>query len=128
MGLGDAVVLNDPVAGQGLNCAAKMAHHVGEAIVKHGAEPFTADWMRGTFEQFWHSDAQYITAFSNMLLEPPPPHVQQLLGAATGVPAVADMFFGNFAEPQDFWPWITSPAATEAHVQRLSGAAPHPQA
>jgi 2-polyprenyl-6-methoxyphenol hydroxylase-like FAD-dependent oxidoreductase len=128
MGLGDAVVLNDPVAGQGLNCAAKMAHHVGEAIVERGAKPFTAGWMRDTFEQFWHSDAQYITAFSNMLLEPPPPHVQQLLGAATEVPAVGDMFFGNFAEPQNFWPWIMSPAATEAHVQRMSGAAPKTQA
>jgi 2-polyprenyl-6-methoxyphenol hydroxylase-like FAD-dependent oxidoreductase len=122
MGLGDAVILNDPIAGQGLNCAAKMAHHVGEAILAHGGEPFTAGWMRETFERFWHSDGQYITMFSNMLLEPPAPHVQQLLGAATEVPAVAEMFFSNFTEPQDFWPWILSPAETEAQVLRASGA------
>jgi 2-polyprenyl-6-methoxyphenol hydroxylase-like FAD-dependent oxidoreductase len=119
MGLGDAVILNDPIAGQGLNCAAKMSHHVGTAILARGREPFTPEWMHETFESFWHSNAQYITGFTNMLLQPPPPHVQQLLGAAAEVPAVADMFFSNFAEPQDFWPWIMSPAATEAHTQRL---------
>jgi 2-polyprenyl-6-methoxyphenol hydroxylase-like FAD-dependent oxidoreductase len=121
MGLGDTVILNDPIAGQGLNCAAKMAHHVGKAILAHGREAFTAGWMRETFERFWHSEGQYITMFTNMLLEPPAPHVQQLLGAATEVPAVADMFFSNFAEPQDFWPWIMSPADTEAQVRRVSG-------
>jgi 2-polyprenyl-6-methoxyphenol hydroxylase-like FAD-dependent oxidoreductase len=121
MGLGDAVILNDPIAGQGLNCAAKMSHHVGEAILARGDEPFSAGWMRETFERFWHSDGQYITGFTNMLLEPPPPHVQQLMGAASQVPAVADMFFSNFAEPQDFWPWILSPEETEARIGRLSG-------
>jgi 2-polyprenyl-6-methoxyphenol hydroxylase-like FAD-dependent oxidoreductase len=123
MGLGDALILNDPIAGQGLNCAGKMAHHVGEAIVAHGEQPVTAGWMRETFERFWHSDGQYITGFTNMLLQPPPPHVQELLGAATEVPAVADNFFSNFTEPQDFWPWILSPEATKAHVRRLCGAA-----
>lgn len=122
MGLGDAVILNDPIAGQGLNCASKMAHHVGKAILARGARPFTPDWMIETFESFWQSDGQYITGFTNMLLQPPPPHVVQLLGAASQVPNVANMYFSNFAEPQDFWPWIIDPAATEAHVQRLGGA------
>jgi 2-polyprenyl-6-methoxyphenol hydroxylase-like FAD-dependent oxidoreductase len=121
MGLGDAVLLNDPVAGQGLNCASKMAHHVTGAILTHGAQPFTADWMRDTFERFWLEEGQYITAFTDMLLEPPPPHVQQLLGASTRVPALADAFFDNFGEPQRFWPWITSPAQTEAFIQEMSG-------
>lgn len=122
MGLGDAVILNDPIAGQGLNCAAKMAHHVGQAILAHGAEPFTADWMRQTFESFWRDEGQYITAFTNMLLQPPPPHMQQFLGAASQVPALADTFFDNFAEPPRFWPWIVSPAETQALIQRLSAA------
>jgi hypothetical protein len=43
------------------------------------------------------------------------------MGAASQVPAVADMFFSNFAEPQDFWPWILSPEETEARIGRLSG-------
>jgi 2-polyprenyl-6-methoxyphenol hydroxylase-like FAD-dependent oxidoreductase len=119
MGLGDAVILNDPIAGQGLNCASKMAHHVGEAIIAHGGQAFTAEWMHETFERFWQSDGQYITGFTNMLLQPPPPHVQQLLGVASQVAPVADMFFSNFAEPQDFWPWILSPEATAAHVKGL---------
>jgi 2-polyprenyl-6-methoxyphenol hydroxylase-like FAD-dependent oxidoreductase len=120
MGLGDAVILNDPVAGQGLNCAAKMAHHVGAAILTHAREPFTGQWMHETFEGFWHSDAQYITAFTNMLLQPPPPHVEQLLGAASQLPAVANMFFDNFAEPQDFWPWVMSPDGTASKIHQLS--------
>lgn len=121
MGLGDAVILNDPIAGQGLNCASKMANYVGRAILAQGARPFTREWMNETFEDFWRRDGQYITGFSNMLLQPPPPHVEQLLGAAAQVPNVANMFFSNFAEPQYFWPWIESPNATEAHIQRLSG-------
>lgn len=123
MGLGDAIILNDPIAGQGLNCAAKMAHHVAEAILAHGAEPFSGDWMRQTFESFWQHEGQYITAFTNMLLQPPPPHVQQLLGAASQVPALADTFFDNFGAPQRFFPWITSPEETQALVQRTSATA-----
>jgi hypothetical protein len=100
-----------------------MAHHVGQALLAHGDAPFTADWMRQTFDGFWNSDAQYITGFTNMLLQPPPPHVQQYLGAATQVPALADAFFDNFGEPQRFWPWITSPEQTAAVIQKASTAA-----
>lgn len=122
MGLGDAVLLNDPVAGQGLNCASKAAHALSEAILAHGDRPFTEDWMRETSEHFWRTEGQYITAFTNMLLQAPPPHIQQFLGAASQVPALADTFFSNFAEPQDFWPWIASPAETEALIQQSRAA------
>lgn len=120
MGVGDAAILNDPVAGQGLNCASKMAHFVTEAILAHGARPFTEDWMREVSDGFWEKDGRWITAFSNLLLEPPPPHVQQVLGAASQVPAIADAFFDNFTEPQRFWPWIADPVEAQAFIQRMS--------
>jgi 2-polyprenyl-6-methoxyphenol hydroxylase-like FAD-dependent oxidoreductase len=120
MGLGDAVLLNDPVAGQGLNSASKMAHFVTQAILAHGQKPFTEEWMREVFSGFWEQEGRAIATFSNMLLETPPPHVQQVLGAASQVPAIADAFFDNFTEPQRFWPWIGDPAEAQAFIQRMS--------
>ncbi|HLL52980.1 MAG TPA: styrene monooxygenase/indole monooxygenase family protein [Myxococcaceae bacterium] len=118
MGLGDVVLLVDPVAGQGLNNAAGMAQSVTESIVAHGDRPFTADWMRQSFERYWEAEGQYRTVFSNMLLEPPPPHVQQLLGAATQVQSLADEFMSAFCHPKVLWPWILDPEQTQAHIQQ----------
>jgi 2-polyprenyl-6-methoxyphenol hydroxylase-like FAD-dependent oxidoreductase len=120
MGVGDAVLLNDPIAGQGLNNTSLMARAVTEAIVARGDQAFDEEWMRRTFDAFWQDEGQFRTAFTNMLLEPPPPHVQQLLGAASQVPAVADDFMRGFEEPKRFWPWIVSPDQTEARIQQLS--------
>ncbi|MCY1032723.1 oxidoreductase [Corallococcus sp. BB11-1] len=122
MGLGDVVMLNDPIAGQGLNSASKQAYSVTQAILAHGDQPFTPDWMEQTFEHFWRTEGQYITGFSNMLLQPPPAHLIQYLGAASKVPALGDTFFDNFGEPQRFWPWIASAAETEARIRQAAAA------
>ncbi|RKH86969.1 FAD-binding oxidoreductase [Corallococcus sp. AB045] len=122
MGMGDVVMLNDPIAGQGLNSASKQAHAMTQAILAHGDQPFTPDWMEQTFEHFWRTEGQFITAFTNMLLQPPPPHVLRYLGAASAVSPLADMFFDNFGEPQRFWPWIASPDETEARIQHAAAA------
>ncbi|HLL52979.1 MAG TPA: styrene monooxygenase/indole monooxygenase family protein [Myxococcaceae bacterium] len=120
MAVGDAVLLNDPIAGQGLNNATLMAKAVSDAILEHGDGPFTEDWMRRTFDAYWETEGQFRTHFTNMLLEPPPPHVMQLLGAASQVPTVAADFIRCFEDPKLFWPWITSPEQTLARIQRLS--------
>ena len=52
-GLGDAVVVNDPITGQGSNNATKACKVYLDAIVARGEQPFTGDWMRDTFERFW---------------------------------------------------------------------------
>lgn len=120
MGLGDTLILNDPIAGQGANCASKMAHFFTEQIVARGDLPFTAEWMQATFERFWEEDGRSIAEFTNMLLEPPPPHVQQVFGAASQNPAVANGFVEDFSEPKHFWPWILHPEQTPAYLQRLA--------
>ncbi len=53
LGLGDAVVTNDPITGQGSNNATKACAVYLEAILARGDQPFTAEWMRQTFERFW---------------------------------------------------------------------------
>jgi 2-polyprenyl-6-methoxyphenol hydroxylase-like FAD-dependent oxidoreductase len=106
MGLGDTVVLNDPIAGQGSNNAAKSTHLAIERIVERGARPFDADWMEALFQEYWEKESKGITNFTNLLLEPITEPAREILVAASHNPALADWFVGNFNEPQDFWPWI----------------------
>ena len=40
-----------------------------------------------------------VTAFSNGLLQPPPPHVAKLIGAAGSNQTVANAFASGFANP-----------------------------
>jgi 2-polyprenyl-6-methoxyphenol hydroxylase-like FAD-dependent oxidoreductase len=106
MGIGDTVVLNDPIAGQGSNAASKAAHFVTQRIVERERRPFDADWVETTFDDFWERDAKHITAFSNLFLEPLTAAGREVLLAGSQVPEVADEFFDNFNNPQRCWPWI----------------------
>jgi 2-polyprenyl-6-methoxyphenol hydroxylase-like FAD-dependent oxidoreductase len=106
MGIGDTVVLNDPIAGQGSNAASKAAHFVTQRIVEREGRPFDAAWMEATFDDFWERDAKHITAFSNLFLEPITAAGKEVLLAGSQVSEVADEFFDNFNNPQRFWPWI----------------------
>ncbi|HTQ79535.1 MAG TPA: styrene monooxygenase/indole monooxygenase family protein [Thermoanaerobaculia bacterium] len=106
MGIGDSVVLNDPIAGQGSNCASKAAHFVTQRIVERERRPFDANWMETVFDDFWERDAKYITAFSNLLLEPINAAAKEVLLAGSQVSEIADEFFDNFNNPQRCWPWI----------------------
>jgi 2-polyprenyl-6-methoxyphenol hydroxylase-like FAD-dependent oxidoreductase len=122
MGLGDTVVLNDPIAGQGSNHAAKSTHLAIARIVERGKRPFDADWMEALFEEYWEKESKGITNLSNLLLEPVTEPAREILGAAAQNPAIADWFVANFNEPQDFWPWIADLA--EARKFIASHAAP----
>src|SRR5690606_17159755 len=46
LGMGDAVVVNDPITGQGSNNATKCFKVYHDAIVAHGDAPFDAAWMQ----------------------------------------------------------------------------------
>ncbi|MGK5534188.1 styrene monooxygenase/indole monooxygenase family protein, partial [Streptomyces sp. URMC 129] len=74
LGMADTVVLNDPIAGQGSNTASKAAASYLASILDHGDRPYDETFMRQTFDRFWDY-AQYVTAWSNALLDPPPPHI-----------------------------------------------------
>jgi flavin reductase (DIM6/NTAB) family NADH-FMN oxidoreductase RutF/flavin-dependent dehydrogenase len=105
LGMADAVVLNDPVTGQGSNNAAKCAELYLEAILEREDAPYTAAWMQQTFDRYWLGYAQWVTQWTNALLAPPKPHVLDLLRAAQEVPSLAGTIANGFDDPRVFYPW-----------------------
>lgn len=119
LGMADAVVLNDPITGQGSNNAAKGAAIYLDAIVNRGTQPFDAGWMQATFDTYW-AYAQYVTGWTNALLQPPPPHVLKLMGSAQVYPELAHRIANGFDNPLDFFPWFAVPEEAEQYLQRLA--------
>jgi hypothetical protein len=115
LGLADVVVLNDPITGQGSNNASKCAASYLGSILEHRDAPFDAAFMQATFDRYW-DHAQYVTAWTNALLAPPPPHVLDLLGAAGGSPRIARRFVNGFDEPRDFFHWFMDPDKAAAYL------------
>lgn len=119
MGMADAVMLNDPITGQGSNNAAKFANAVERAIVAHGDQPFDAAFMQQTFEDFWASYGHFATDWTNALLSPPPPHVLKVLGAACGEPRVARRIVNGFNDPTDFVNFFMTPDKVDAYLEAV---------
>lgn len=113
LGLADAVILNDPIVGQGSNNAIKAAAIYLDAIVKRGDASYDASWMNATFEaSFQRVEAS--TMWSNMILMPPPPHVVELLARASSKQDLADKVAGGFDEPGTIVPLFADPALAAA--------------
>ncbi|MCW3843115.1 FAD-binding oxidoreductase [Micromonospora yasonensis] len=121
LGMADVVVANDPITGQGSNTAAKCAYSYLGSIVQHGDRPFDREWMTQAFERFWAATGEAVTGWTNAMLQPLPPHVQQLLGAAAGNPAVARRFANGFSDPNDFRDWFMTPDAAERYLATVTG-------
>ncbi len=119
LGLADAVVLNDPITGQGSNNAAKAAAVYLAAILERGTQPFDPAWMQATFERYWDY-ARWVTQWTNMLLTPPPPHVLKILGTAGASPRVAHAFVNGFDDPRRFFPWFADPAEADQFLARMA--------
>ncbi|QBI20375.1 FAD-binding oxidoreductase [Egibacter rhizosphaerae] len=113
VGMADAVVLNDPITGQGSNNAAKCADVYYRSILARGNEPFDPEWMQATFEAFWEY-VQYVVDWTNTLLKPPEPHLQKLLGAAQERGDLAHRIVNGFDHPPDYHPWWFEEDAAEA--------------
>ncbi|WP_267244857.1 styrene monooxygenase/indole monooxygenase family protein [Streptomyces sp. PR69] len=116
LGVADVVVANDPITGQGSNSASKCAAAYLAAIVERGEEPFDEAWMRATFDAYWDT-ARHVTKWTNAMLGAPPEHVLNLIGAAGGLPAVADRFANGFNDPADFENYFYDPEKTEALLE-----------
>jgi 2-polyprenyl-6-methoxyphenol hydroxylase-like FAD-dependent oxidoreductase len=108
LGVGDVVVANDPVTGQGSNSAAKCAALYLRRIVAHGDRPFDADWMRATAEAF-RAATEPVTKWTNAMLAPPPAHVLELIAAGGVRQSVADRIANGFDDPADFEGWFYDP-------------------
>ncbi|SFG82675.1 2-polyprenyl-6-methoxyphenol hydroxylase [Duganella sp. CF458] len=121
-GLGDAVVISDPITGQGSNNATKAARVYLDAILAHGDRPYTREWMEQTFERFWEYGEKVVT-WTNSLLCPPPPHILDMLGAAGNCPPLASAIANGFNHPPDYFPWWVDADACERFVAQCMGLA-----
>ena len=117
LGMADAVVLNDPITGQGSNNAARCAEIYLESIVERADGQPDAEWMQQTFDRYWTGYAQWVTEWTNLLLKPPP-HVIRLLDCAGKISAVASAFVNGFDDPRTLFPWFMDAAESEEFVKQ----------
>jgi flavin reductase (DIM6/NTAB) family NADH-FMN oxidoreductase RutF len=117
LGMADAVVLNDPITGQGSNNAARCAEIYLEAILERGDAPADAEWMQQTFDRYWTGYAKWVTEWTNLLLKPPA-HVLRLLDCAGKNPTIASAFVNGFDDPRTLFPWFMDPTEADKFIQQ----------
>ena len=106
LGLGDSIVLNDPIAGQGANTATKASYIYLEQIIDRGQQSFDEEWMYNTFEKAWNQDGKNATKWTNLMLEPPSNHIIELMHKATNNISIANALANGFDDPNTLFPWI----------------------
>lgn len=113
LGIGDALILNDPLAGRGANSAAMAASMYLRRILEHEDKPFSEEWMHSVFEEFWDW-AQWGVRFTNaQLIVPPEPHLVQVLMTAQHSEPVKRAFVEGFNNSASVFPWFDDPAETD---------------
>ena len=117
-GIGDTVMLNDPIAGQGANNATRMVEHYLQAILARADAEFNAAWMSQVFDEYWEQSGRYTTEFTNLLLQPPSESLLQVLGGAAQNQRIADDFMGHFNHPRGFWPAVDGAEGAKAYLSR----------
>ncbi|MBD3887214.1 oxygenase [Phormidium tenue FACHB-886] len=114
MGMGDVVLLHDPIAGQGANNATKMAHLVKQRIIEQGNQRFDAAWMQRVFDEFWHY-AQHSRTLTDSLLTPPE-HLQDLMVAMADNPAILVDYLQGFNHPPSLSSWFFDAEAAQNYL------------
>ena len=104
LAIGDAWILNDPIAAQGANLGSRCAFVLGAAIAAGG--PYDESFCRRAEQQMWAA-AEAPTILSNALLEPPTPAAQDILFGASRDQTVADRFAAGFGEPEALLAMLT---------------------
>jgi flavin reductase (DIM6/NTAB) family NADH-FMN oxidoreductase RutF len=117
LGMADAVVLNDPLTGQGSNNAARCAEIYLESILERGADSLDTEWMQQTFDRYWNGYAKWVVEWTNLLLRPPA-HVIKILDCAGRISAVASAFANGFDDPRTLFPWFTEATEGDAFIQQ----------
>lgn len=117
LGMADAIVLNDPLTGQGSNNAARCAEIYLESILECGAGRPDVEWMQQTFDRYWNGYAKWVVEWTNLLLKPPP-HVIKLLDCAGKISAVASSFANGFDDPRTLFPWFMESAEADLFIQQ----------
>jgi hypothetical protein len=116
MALGDAHVVIDPITGQGANSASHAAKVLCEAIAR--AETIDRAFCQRV-EQEVCSYAVPVSDAANARLQPPTPHVRQILGAATRDQAIANAYADGYNHPDRFWAIASSPERTAAFLEQF---------
>ncbi|MBU3118777.1 FAD-binding oxidoreductase [Acinetobacter soli] len=115
-GMADALVVNDPITGQGSNNAAKCSKIYFDAILARDSQEFSSEWMQQTFESYWNY-AETVVAWTNSLLVPPEPQMIDVLAAASQNQAIASTIANNFDDPRQFSPWWFDQSAAQRFIQ-----------
>jgi 2-polyprenyl-6-methoxyphenol hydroxylase-like FAD-dependent oxidoreductase len=95
--IGDAWILNDPIAAQGANLGSRCAFVLGQAIAAGG--PYDDAFCKQAEADLWAAAAAP-TMLSDALLAPPPPEVFNVLARAAQDQAMADRFVSGFGDPE----------------------------
>ena len=66
------------------------------------------------------ADARWSVAFTNALLAPPLPHVQELFSAAQNSRVLRRKILGAYERPASAFPWILDPKSTRSIIARYS--------
>jgi Styrene monooxygenase A putative substrate binding domain len=120
LGLGDALVVNDPLTAPGANSVALAADAYLTAIRAHGDAPYDRAFMEQTFYDFWNSNLRFYTEWNNMLLGPVPDHIARVLVAGNEVPAIRDRFVNAFNNRADYFEWLVTPDKAEAYLEQVA--------
>ncbi|MBR9866583.1 MAG: FAD-binding oxidoreductase [Oceanospirillales bacterium] len=110
LGMADALVVNDPITGQGSNNGAKCSKIYLDSIIARGDQVYDEEWMKATFEAYW-AYAEDVVRWTNSILLPPEEHTLNLLGAAQQAPELARTIANGFNNPVDLMPWWTNAEA-----------------
>jgi hypothetical protein len=114
--VGDAWVVNDPLTGQGANLGSHSAWTLAEAICRDLV--YDELFCRQVEERMWEM-AGPVTAWSNAFLQPPPPHILDLLAAASTDKAVADALVRGYADPLAMWRRVATPQRAAAFLASM---------
>jgi hypothetical protein len=123
LAVGDAHVVMDPLTGQGANKASHAAWVVGEAIREGG--PYDEAFCASVEQRMW-AYALPVSDACNARLQPPPPHVQQLLAGAAQRQTVADFYTYGFNHPDEYWRIMSDASRTSLVLQLLDQNTPPP--
>jgi 2-polyprenyl-6-methoxyphenol hydroxylase-like FAD-dependent oxidoreductase len=118
LGIGDAVVLNDPLVGQGANNAAKGSTAVVSEFVARGGDTYDEAWLRGVGDVYWQR-VRSSTRFTNLMLRPPP-HVGDVFESAARLSAFADVLANGTNAPDTLFPWLETPDGVRRYVRQLA--------
>jgi flavin reductase (DIM6/NTAB) family NADH-FMN oxidoreductase RutF len=117
LGMADALVLNDPITGQGSNNAARAAEIYLESILERETGAADTEWMQQTFDRYWMGYAKWVVEWTNLLLRPPN-HVLRLLDCAGKISAVGSAFVNGFDDPRTLFPWFMDGGEADRFIQQ----------